>query len=108
SLLGRIVPPEAVNTLLDKLGLGGQISLSPDELVQAAMAGNVVPIGAAAGLSLKRSRVNGERRLEILGFDPRALPALKAKGCFTEIIQYQTRLFVPVTGAGEILEKLAA
>ncbi len=108
SMLGRIVPVEAVNTLLDKLGLGDRIALSAGQVVEAALGGKVVPINAAGDLSLKRSRVNGEQRLEILGFDPRALPSWKAKGCFTEIIQYQTRLFVPVNQAQDIVEKLAA
>jgi predicted RNA methylase len=108
SLLGRIVPAEAVNMLLDKLGIGDRIALSPDQLVEAAMAGKVVPIDALSGTSLKRSRVNGEQRLEVVGFDPRALPSWKAKGCFTEIIAYQTRLFVPVNHARKIVETLAA
>ena len=97
-----------MNTLLDKLGLGDRIALSAGQVVEAALGGKVVPINAAGDLSLKRSRVNGEQRLEILGFDPRALPSWKAKGCFTEIIQYQTRLFVPVSQAQDIVEKLAA
>ena len=108
SLLGRIVPVDAVSALLDKLGLGSTIQLTASEIVSAALAGKVVPINAARGLNLKRSRVNGEQRLEILGFDARALPAYKAKGCFTEIIQFQCRLFVPVHTANDILEHLAA
>jgi hypothetical protein len=103
SLLGRIVPAEAVNMLLDKLGIGDRIALS-----EAALAGKVVPIDALSGTSLKRSRVNGEARLEVVGFDPRALPSWKAKGCFTEIIAYQTRLFMPVNNAREIVQALAA
>ncbi|MDE2442560.1 MAG: methylase, partial [Betaproteobacteria bacterium] len=108
SLLGRIVPADTVNTLLEKLGLGNHVVLSIGEIVQAAMGGKVVPIDSARGLSLKRSRVNGDHRLEILGFDPRSLPSWKARGCFTEIIQYKTRLFVPVSMAIEVLEKMAA
>lgn len=80
----------------------------PEQLVDAALGGKVVPIDAFSGTSLKRSRVNGEQRLEVIGFDPRALPSLKAKGCFTEIIAYQTRLFMPVNSAREIVEALAA
>ena len=49
SLLGRIVPVEAVNALLDKLGLGANIQLTVSEIVSAAMAGKVVPINAARG-----------------------------------------------------------
>ena len=108
SLLGRIVPAEAVNPVLTTLGLDGSIQISASELVQAALAGKIVEINGARGLSLKRSRVNGEPRLEIVGFDARALPIFKAKGCFTEIIQFQTRLFMPVNQAHEIIETLAA
>ena len=108
SLLGRIVPAEAVNPLLEKLGVGKTIQLSTGEIIQAALAGKIVPIDQARGLSLKRSRVGGEQRLEILGFEARALPSYKAKGCFTEIIQFQTRLFVPTNRAGEIVREIAA
>jgi hypothetical protein len=55
SLLGRIVPAEAVNMLLDKLGIGDRIALSPEQLVDAALGGKVVPIDALSGTSLKRS-----------------------------------------------------
>jgi predicted RNA methylase len=108
SFLGRIVPADAVNDLLTKLGITDQIALSCDELVKAALAGKVVPIDIVRGLSLKRARVNGEQRLEIVGFDPRSLPSWKAKGCFTEVIQFQTRLFLPVARAHQLIEELAA
>jgi len=108
ALLGRIVPHGDVNPLLGKLGITGGISLAPAEIVAAAMDGKPVAIGGTAGLTLQRRRVNGETRLEISGFDPRALAALKAKGCFTEIIQFKTRLFVPVSRAAEIVAALAA
>ena len=108
SLLGRIVTPDVVNALLDKLGIGEAIKLTTSQIVSAALAGKVVPIDALRGLTLKRSRVNGEQRLEVLGFDPRALPSYKTKGCFTEIIQFQCRLFVPVSHADRIVETLAA
>lgn len=108
SMLGRIVPADAVNTLLDNLGLGGAIQLTANEMIQAALSGKVVPIDALRGLSLKRARVNGEQRLEIVGFEARALPAYKAKGCYTEIIRHQTRLFVPVNAADTVIPEIAA
>lgn len=107
-MLGCIVPADAVNSLLAKLGLDGAIQMSPDQLVRAALAGKVVVFDTVRGLSLKRSRVNGEPRLEIVDFDGRALPGYKAKGCFTEIIQFQCRLFVPVGSANDVLKALAA
>ena len=85
SLLGRIVPAEGVNMLLDKLGIGDRIVLSPEQLVEAALGGKVVPIDALSGASIKRSRVNGEQRLEVLGFDPRALASWKAKGASVRV-----------------------
>jgi hypothetical protein len=43
SLLGRIVPAEAVNMLLDKLGIGDRIALTPEQLVDAALGGRWCP-----------------------------------------------------------------
>jgi hypothetical protein len=76
--------------------------------VKAAMASKLVPVDALFSTTLKRSRVNGEQWLEVVGFDPRVLPSWKAKGCFTEINAYQTRLFMPVHTAREIVQALAA
>src|SRR3546814_2583684 len=81
-----------VNTLLGKLGIAGAIKLAPAEIVAAAWEGKTVMVGGNSGLTLERRRVNGESRLELSGFDPRSLPALKAKGCFTEIIQFRTKI----------------
>ena len=106
ALLGRIVPHGDVNSLLGKLGIAGAINLAPAEIVAAAWEGKTVPIGSNTGLALQRRRVNGESRLELSGFDPRSLPTLKAKGCFTEIIQFKTRLFIPVSRAAEIVTAL--
>ena len=39
--------------------------------------------------------MNGSRRVEIVGAEPSRIPELKSKGCFTEIIAYKTRVFVP-------------
>ena len=57
-------------------------------------------------LTLKRSLVNGAQRLELVGWSAARLDWYKAQGCFTEIIRYQTRLFVPAARAVEILERL--
>src|SRR3546814_12619038 len=65
-----------------------------------------VPIGSSTGLTLQRRRVNGESRLELNGFDPRSLPSPKAHGCFTEIIQFKTRMFIPVSRAADIVAAL--
>lgn len=106
SLLGRIVPHADVSNLLGKLGITASVRLRPEEIVAAALDGRTVAIDQARGLSLRVSRVDGDRRLELLGFDPRALASFKAKGCFTEIIQHKTRLFVPRNQADQIVKML--
>ena len=55
---------------------------------------------------IKRSLVGGEQRLELTGYAPVRLDWYKAKGCFTEIVRYRTRLFVPVSKASTILPAL--
>lgn len=52
--------------------------------------------------------MNGSRRIEIVDAEAARIPELKAKGCFTEIIAYKTRVFVPVDGASEILSRIIA
>jgi len=47
------------------------------------------------GLTLTRRRVAGDVRLEIGGADKGTIDGLKALGCFTEIIAFQLRVFVP-------------
>ena len=91
-----------------RLGLDGAIALSASDIIGAALAGKVVPIDAARGLSLKRARVNGEQRLEVIGFDPRGLASWKARGAYTEVIQFQTRLFLPVQVADQVIAEMAA
>jgi hypothetical protein len=67
------------------------------------MDGNRYTLPIAIKLQLKRSRVNTEFRLEILELPPARLEEFKAMGCFTEIIQWNTRLFIPKSREIEIL-----
>ena len=59
-------------------------------------------------LMVKRSLVNGSQRLELTGWSAARLDWYKAQGCFTEIIRYQTRLFVPIDGAVSVVARLAS
>ena len=56
---------------------------------------------------LQDSLVNGAHRLELAGWSAARLDWYKAQGCFTEIIRYQTRLFVPTDQANAILVRMA-
>ena len=52
--------------------------------------------------------MNGARRIEIVGAEAARIPELKAMGCFTEIIAYKTRVFVPTDKADTIIAALTA
>ena len=108
SILGRIVAPAAVEKLQAEFGLASQIQLTPDEMIDAARHGDGALIPGLGSARLISAFVNSSRRLEIRDFPPAMLTALKAFGCFTEIIAYKTRLFIPPERASAILGAIAA
>ena len=60
-----------------------------------AALGTTAPVDLGRGLTLTRRRVAGEMRLELGGADKDIIESLKALGCFTEIIAFQLRVFLP-------------
>jgi hypothetical protein len=95
SALGRKVSPAWVaNTLGDR---APQIAL--DTAFSELLAGKVI-IDLADGLQLRRARVMGDHRIELLNFDSRERDRLKADGLFGEIIQCCYRMFVPTDDTG--------
>jgi hypothetical protein len=108
SLLGREVPLHCVPALCQALGLENDTAFSAEQIVDAVLAaGRPMQIKAREALTLKRSLVNGAQRLELTGWSAARLDWYKAQGCFTEIIRYQTRLFLPTDGAAHILARLS-
>jgi hypothetical protein len=104
SLLGRSIPATSLGELGAKLGLAVSLDIPPGEIAASVLrTGRPLPFRAIETLTLKRSLVNGSQRLELAGFAPARLSWYKAQGCFTEIIRYQTRLFVPVDRAADVL-----
>ncbi len=107
SLLGREVPLHCVPKLCQALGLENDQAFSAEHVVNAVLAaGRPIQIKAREALMLKRSLVNGTQRLELAGWSAARLDWYKAHGCFTEIIRYQTRLFVPLAQAVSILSSM--
>ena len=107
SLLGREVPLHCVPQLCQALGLEDEHAFSAEQIVDAVLTGGrPMQVKGREALTLKRSLVNGTQRLELAGWSAARLDWYKAQGCFTEIIRYQTRLFVPTTGAAGILARL--
>jgi len=107
SLLGREVPLHAVGEIFNALGLDAAREMAPESLIAAVLTnGRAMPVKAREALMLKRSLVNGTQRLELTGWSASRLDWYKAQGCFTDIIRFQTRLFVPLEGAAEVVASI--
>lgn len=105
SLLGREVPLHCVPELRQSLGLESENAFSAEQIVDAVRQDGRCKKGREA-LTLKRSLVDGALRLELAGWSAARLDWYKAQGCFTEVIRYHTRLFVPAEGAASVLARL--
>jgi hypothetical protein len=109
SILGREVPPSHVPALMDALGFDGPTHFDINVLADLVLnSGKAFPISGPEKLQMKRSSVNGVQRLELIGWSTERLEWYKAHGCFTEIVRYQTRLFVPVSEAAAILSRIVS
>lgn len=97
SLLGRTVDDQDLEELLENLGIEGAIGpvSGSDIIARLERGGKRLRLPGSRDRYLQMSLVNGHRRIELLGYDPHSLPRLKACGCFTEIIRFRTRVFVP-------------
>ena len=106
SWLGRLVFDDHVPQLFTKLGIDRSDTLPPDAIAKAVSAGRSVDVSHPFPLTIKRSVVNGSQRIELVGCPHERLPWLKSIGCFTEVIQYRTRVFVPMPSAEAILGQM--
>ena len=109
SIIGREVLDIDLAKIAETFGLKGMSGPDPAELGRLVLAsGTPQPLTSHDALTIKRSLVGGEQRLELTGYAHERLEWYKTKGCFTEIIRYRTRLFVPVSKASSILPAIAA
>ena len=108
SWLGRHVHDLYVDATLEKLGVARKVPTDPAKIAAAILGGGTWKAPHPLNFTIRTSRVNGSRRIEIAGAEAARIPELKAKGCFTEIIAYKTRVFVPTDRAEAILECLIA
>jgi len=102
SMIGRTVTEEGAAAL--RATFMAHDPKLPADIVGAVM-GSSQPVDLGQGLKLTRRRVAGEARLEITGADKDTITHLKSLGCFTEIIAFHLRVFVP---AGEQAENVVA
>jgi hypothetical protein len=107
TLLGREIPAASLSDVGERLGLKTAIAIPVDQLAASVIrTGKPLPLRGPEDLLLRRALVNGHQRLELTGFSAARLDWYKAQGCFTEIIRYRTRLFVPVDRAPAVLSNL--
>jgi len=92
-MLGRQIRPDQLAPLLHACGID-QAPADPDTVWSAIMLQGGI-VGLAGGRQLRRATVAGAHRCEIVDAGPLHLDQLKAAGCFTEIIAWKTRVFVP-------------
>lgn len=108
SWLGRLVFDEHVVQLFTKLGIDSAENLPAADIAKSVLSGRSVDIARPFPMTIKRSLVNGSKRMELVGAPSQQLAWLKSIGCFTEVIQYRTRVFVPISGAADVLERIVA
>ena len=106
SWLGRLVFEQHIVQLYTRLGIAKTEELPVDAIARAVLSGRSVELVRPFAMTIKRSIVNGNSRVEIVGAPADQLPWLKSLGCFTEIIQYRTRLFMPAPQAEVVLARM--
>src|SRR3546814_2228796 len=84
--------PAALEKLETAFGLESSVKLTPAELIEAARGGDGTLIPGLHGARLVSTMVNSSRRFEVRDFQPQDREWLKARGAFSEVIQYKTRL----------------
>lgn len=99
--IGRLVTQDQLINVYARLGLDCELQLVPDEVLVAVMDKRTT-LSLVNGYQLRRSLVMGQPRLELIGVEGAALVEMKTLGCFTEVIQWKTRVFIPV-GSYDVL-----
>jgi hypothetical protein len=82
------------------------IALPPAEMIAGARSSEGVSVPGMEATRLIWVHVNGSRRLELRDFPPARREWLKSIGCFTEVIQHKTRMFIPADRTLTIVDQL--
>ena len=106
SWLGRIVHQADVPGLLKTFGIANTVMLTGDDIVKSLQENRSVTIERPFEATFRKSRVASEMRIELVGAPVDQLDWLKSLGCFTEIIAYRTRVFVPATNPGPVIKAI--
>lgn len=98
-IVGRVIAPAAISALCRNLGVDQKLAVSAEQAWAAVIDGSSVAL-LAGDLTLRRVRVMNDNRIELTGFTEGMRDWLKSIGLFSEIINWKTRFFIPVTDGG--------
>ncbi len=106
-LIGRLIRHDDLAELRTAFGLDAKDgALSPEAAIDLLLS-EARPIRLHDGLTLRKAKVMGRDRVELMGFGESSVPALKALGLVSEIIAWRLRLFVPLgEGCAAIFSRL--
>lgn len=92
--LGRYIAPAMIGALLSACGVNGVgASIAAADVIAALKRSERTPLQDEAFIA--GVRVMDRQRIEVRDYPPSWLEGLKAAGCFTEIIAWRTRVFIP-------------
>ena len=102
TFLGRMIEPSKLAYTLKALGTAynGKSPSAKEVLSAISKPGTVAEL--ANGWKIKESRVNGEKRIELVGADFTYRSRLNAMGLTSETISWKERWFVPVGDEGKM------
>ncbi len=95
----RIIGRRVSAALAANAALTGGAGITP-EAVHAALIADGALVDLAEGLQLRRVKVMGANRIELLNFTEAMRDRLRAYGLFSEIISWKLRFFSPVDSGG--------
>jgi predicted RNA methylase len=104
-LLGRAIDQHQIEKVFDNFGLKDLVKLNAEDIFKLVWEHRQVK--SVGRWELQRNYYKGVDRLEVLAvYGSDKVDRLKALGCFTEIIQHRTKVFIPVDNAVEIIDRL--
>ncbi len=107
-MIGRLIDPRQLTDTLKKLGATNQnaASITPEDILNNVKEHGFT-IELANGWKMKRSKIEGEYRIELIGPEYQHMDQIKRYGVFLERVGWQTRYFIPTTNEGiNVIKKI--
>lgn len=104
-IIGRLVLPQELSIVYRNLNVALEAKMDSREIVHSVLERREsVKVGKWRAHS---AYVMGSRRIELAGtFSREDVSRLQALGCYVEMIQWRTRVFVPIEGAASVIDRV--